>query len=249
MPYGRKQYDPGDFLVHRVQQQFVTIGQQYAAARQEHGPCNVVADPEDAQSQPQGVPEEAVAQVEGFGIDGLACQQFDGVGEVIPAAGDVHPGGGAGNRSRILDVQHGVHVMAARYARFEPDFEGVVAPNLERTCNHGRFAVELGGEPHEHGAGAAYVEEGAPRFANGARPVFGKVKFAGHGGQVVHLGGLRAPFHVVPLDGAHAQEGLLGPFAVGLGRGDVKHEGHAPGRPCRSRPVRLQLDEVFEFII
>jgi hypothetical protein len=136
--------------------------------------------------------------------------------------------------------------MATGYACFEPDFEGVVASDLERPCDHGRLAVQLGGEAHEHGAGAAYVEEGAPRFANGPRPVFGQVEFAGHGGKIVHFGGLGTPFHVVPLDGAHAQEGFLGPFAVGLGRGDVKHEGHAQGGHA-AQAGQAALDEVVEF--
>ena len=157
-----------------------------------------------------------------------------GVGEVIPAAGDVHPGGRAGNRARILDVDHGVHVMASRDARFELGFKGVVAADLERARDHGRFAIQLGGEPYEHRAGAAYVEEGAPRFANGPRPVFGQVEFAGHGGKIVDFGGLRTPFHVVPLDGTHAQEGFLGAFAVRGRRVDVKHAGPWPGRLRRT---------------
>ena len=166
-------------------------------------------------------------------------QQFDRVGEVVPAAGDVHPGGRAGNRACILDVDHGVHVVASRYARFELDFKGVVAADLERARDHGRFAVQLGGETHEHRAGAAYVEEGASRFAHRARPVFGQVEFAGHGGKVVHFGGLRTPFHVVPLDGPHAQERFLRAFAVCGRRGDVEGAGQ-PGwlrRTGRSRPV------------
>ena len=168
------------------------------------------------------MPEEAVAVVEGLGVDGLAGQQFDGVGEVIPAAGDVHPGGRAGNRTRILDVDHGVHVVTSRDARFELDFKGVVAADFERARDHGRFAVQFGGEAHEHRAGAANVEEGPSRFAHRARPVFGQVEFAGHGGKVVDFGGLGTPFHVVPLDGPHAQERFLGTFAVRGSRGDVK---------------------------
>ena len=243
---GQNQYDPGNLLVHGVEQQFITVGQQYAAARQEHGPGNVVADPEDAQSHPQGVPEDAVAEVEGLGIDGLAGQQFDGVGEVIPAAGDVHPGGRAGNRACILDVDHGVHVMATRDARLELDFKGVVASDLERARDHGRLAVQLGGEAHEHRAGAAYVEEGAARFAHRPRPVLGQVEFAGHAGKVVDLGGLGTPFHVVPLDGPHAQEGFLRTLAVGRCGRDVQHQGHGQGGHA-VEPEHAQFDQVLCF--
>src|SRR5690242_4678373 len=241
---GQYQDDPGHLLVHGVEQQLVSIGKQDAATRQEHGPGYVVADPEDAKRQPQDVPEHAVVEVEGLGVNGLARQQLHRVGEVVPAAGDVHPGGRACNRACILDVDHGVHVVASRYARLELGFKGVVAAYLERARDVGRLAVELGGETYEHGAGAAYVEEGAPWFAHRPRPVFGQVELAGHGGKVVHLGGFRTPFHVVPLDGTHAQERFLRAFAMRCRRLDVDHQAHGQ-RGCAAQTYQALFEALF----
>src|SRR6185437_4166753 len=145
--------------------------------------------------------------------------------------------------TRILDVDHGVHVVASGNARLEPDFKGVVAPNLHRSGDVGGLAIELGAKTHEHGAWAAYVEEGATRLAHRARPVFGQVEFAGHGGDIVDLGGLGAPFHVIPLDGAHAQERFLRALSMRRSRLDVKRQGQPQGGNT-AKPGNALLEKI-----
>ena len=65
---------------------FVTMRQQYPATRQKHRTSHESTNPETAQSHPYDVPENTIAEVECFQVDGFTRQCCNRVGKVIPTS-------------------------------------------------------------------------------------------------------------------------------------------------------------------
>jgi hypothetical protein len=142
---------------------------------------------------------------------------------------DTDPLAGTDDRAAVLDVDLHMDVIAALTTRSQDDFVLVVLADLQAEGARRRNAADERRLADEHRTGLAHVEEGLLGLGDGLGPTGEHMHLAGELHVLVNIDLGLGPFHVVPVQRAHAQKGLLRTFAVSAGGRRRRQRGRRDG--------------------
>ena len=223
-PVGRREL----FLVH-------ALGQQRGA--DQHRPARPIAQPRQAQQAERDVPAHDAGEAEMLQVDGLARgRNLDRVRRRRLPGRHADPLGRPDQPAGAGQIHHRMHVVPARLARLQEQFEVVqfAEPDVERILDeaavHPAFAHRQFRARHQN------PDPGQFRLGQHARPRVHHSELAADGHRLVHLERVMRKADVEERHAAHADERLQVVLAVCRGRPDVEQAGRQTRGQRHARP-------------